>query len=195
MNLAELTTELATELRRPDMVDRLRSFVRSVVVQVHAASQFQRDLVEEVVGVPSPAPVIKITQPPRLRSLLSIAPCDIHGNLIRTVNPEGGFSIRHPADIITQSGNQMVDIAYIAGPTITIRSSVNCSYLFMQYFQTPDVRDELTQTWIMEQFPDLIKAGVRARYYQAINNPQAAAEAQLFQSDLLDLVAHMGGVN
>lgn len=195
MNLAELTQELATELRRPDMIDRIRSFVRSVVVQCHAATQFQRDLVEEVVQVPSPAPVIKITQPPRLRSLLSIAPCDVFGNLIKTANPEGGYTIRHPADVVTQSGHQMVDIAYIAGPTITIRSAVNCSYLFLQYFQTPDIKDELTETWIMEQFPDLIKAGVRARYYQAINNPQAAAESQLFQSDMLDLIAHMGGVN
>ena len=195
MNLQELTTELSTELRRPDMVDRLRSLVRQVVIQCHAASQFQRDLVEELVPVPSPGPVIKITQPPRLRRLLTIAPADMYGNLVATRNPEGGFSIRSPADIMTQAGNQMVDIAYIAGPTIVVRAACAYTNLFMQYFQTPDVQDVLTQTWIMEQFPDLIKTGVRARYYQAFTNPQAAGEAQLFQSDLLDLVASFGGTN
>lgn len=195
MNLQELTTELSTELRRPDMVDRLRSLVRQVVIQCHSASQFQRDLVEELVPVPSPAPVIKITQPPRLRHLLTIAPSDAYGNLAATRNPEGGFSIRSPADIMTQAGHQMVDIAYIAGPTIVVRAACAYTHLFMQYFQTPDVQDVLTQTWIMEQFPDLIKTGVRARYYQAFNNPQAAGEAQLFQSDLLDLVAAFGGTN
>lgn len=195
MNLQELTTELSTELRRPDMMDRIRSLVRQVVIQCHSASQFQRDLVEEFVPIPSPGPVIKITQPPRLRKLLTIAPADMYGNLIATANPEGGFSIRHPADIMTQSGYQMVDIAYIAGPTITIRSATGYTHLFMQYFQTPDVQDVLTQTWIMEQFPDLIKTGVRARYYQAFNNPQAAAEAKLYQEDLMDLVAAFGGTN
>lgn len=195
MNLQELTTELSTELRRPDMVDRIRSLVRQTVLKCHAASQFQRDLVEELVPIESPAPVIKITQPPRLRQLLTISPADMYGNLVPTANPEGGFSLRHPADIMTQGGNQMVDIAYIAGPTLVVRSSVGYTHLFLQYFQTPDVQDVLTQTWIMEQFPDLIKSGVRARYYQAFNNPQAAAEAQLFQDDLMDLVAAFGGVN
>jgi hypothetical protein len=194
MNIAELTTELATELRRPDMIDRIRGFVRQVVTHCHAATEFQRDLVEEIVAVPSPAPVIKITQPPRLRRLISIAPCDALGTQLATANPEGGYAIKSPTDIVTMSGYLMTDIAYIAGPTITVRGS-GATHLFLQYYQTPDLQDELTQTWIMEQFPDLIKTGVRARYYQATNNQQAAGEAQLFQQDLLLLVSHFGGVN
>lgn len=194
MNLLELTTELVTTLRRPDMVGVIKSYVRQVVVQCHAATQFQRDLVEEIIPIPSPAPVVKITQPPRLRTLMSLSPCDAYGMRLATRNPEGGYSIVAPNDIMTMSGNEMVDIAYIAGPTITVRSSVASSHMFIQYYQTPDIRDDNTQTWIMEQFPELIMSGVRARYYQSTNNQQAAGESQMFLADLQDLVAHLGGV-
>ena len=195
MNLAELTAELATELRRPDMANQIRGWVRQVVIQCHSATQFQRDLVEEIVAIPSPTPVMKITQPDRLKHLVSISPCDAYGTLLQVANPMGGYMITSPTDIYSQSGKQLMDIAYIAGPTITIRSSSVPSHLFLQYYQTPDVREDTTQTWIMEQFPELVKSGVRARYYQATSNQQAAAESQLFTQDLMDLVSNFGGVN
>ena len=195
MNLAELTQELATELRRPDKIAEIRGWVRQVVIQCHNATEFQRDLVEEIITIPSPTPVMKLTQPDRLRKIIALNPCDAYGNLLATNNPQGGYLMVAPTDIYTQSGHQMTDVAYIAGPTITIRSSSVPTHIFIQYYQTPDVRNEVTSTWIMQQFPELIKSGVRARYYQASNNQQAAAETQLFTADLVELVSHFGGVN
>lgn len=194
MNLAELTTELASELRRPDLVNQIKGYVRQVVRQVHAATEFQRDLVEELVAIPSPANQFKIPLPSNYRRMLRCFPCNVYGVPYATANGRPEFEVVAPNDLFTMSGEMMQDVVYIAGPTLVVRASTAVSYMVMQYYAEHDTRDDDTETWLMKLSPELIKSGVKARYYQATNNQQAQAEATMFMQDLDSIVSHYGGV-
>jgi hypothetical protein len=176
------------------MEARLKACVRQVVKYLHGVTEFQRDMVQELVAVPQPANVMQITQPPRLRRLYAIYPADAYGNLMATNQPNGGYEIVSPGDITTRSGYQMVDVAYIAGSTITIRAANAPSHLFMQYYQDPDVAEDTLETWLMLQEEDTVADGVRARYYQMTNNNLAQGESALFQDSVQRIIAQYGGV-
>lgn len=194
MNVAQLTERAKQELRRPDMVDRLKALVRQTIIKVHNASEFQKDLVEELVAIPSPTPNMRLLCPPRLRRFLAVYPADSLGNVYATRNPEGGYLFVQPNDLVTQAGRQMVDIAYVAATTLNIRSALVPSHLLMQYFQEPDVGDDNCSTWITQQYPDLIMEGVRSRYYMSVNHELQRGEIALFNDSLEALISQHGGV-
>lgn len=193
MNLVEITDEVVSELRRPDLAAQLKGYVRQIVRQVHSATEFQRDLVEQQIAIPSPTMKFKIPLPADYRRMLRCFPCNVYGVPKETANPVSEFRMVAPNDLFTMSGAIMVDIAYVAGPTLVVSASTPCDYMVLQYYAEPDIRDDDTETWIMKLVPELIKSGVKARYYQATNNQQAQAEANLYMQDLTLLIAHYGG--
>lgn len=194
MNVAQLTARAQQELKRPDMADRLKALVRQTIIKVHNASEFQKDLVEELVAVPSPSTNMRLLCPPRLRRFLAVYPADSLGSIYPTRNPEGGYLFVQPNELVTQSGRQMVDIAYVAATTLNIRSGLAPSHLLMQYFQEPDVSDDNCSTWITQQYADLIMEGVRSRYYMSVNSDLQRGEIALFNDSLEALISQHGSV-
>jgi hypothetical protein len=193
MNLAEISAEVTTQLRRPDLAAQIKGYVRQVVRQVHAATEFQRDLVEQVVTIESPMQQFKIPLPDDYRRMLRCFPCNQYSVPCATANGRPEFEMVAPNDLFTQSGQMMQDIVYISGPTLVVRAGAAVQYMCLQYYKEHDVRDDTTETWIMKQFPEVIMSGVKARYYQATNNGQAQAEASMFMQDLDSIMSHYGG--
>ena len=74
MNIAELQNEVINRMRRPDLVDLIKSRVIGTIKQLHGSGYYARDRVEEVIKIGNPSCTTKLTIPPYWRRFVALVP-------------------------------------------------------------------------------------------------------------------------
>lgn len=183
MNIKAMLAELISTTRRPNNSAELRKALVHTIREVHAWQSFSRDLVEEVVELQATASLVKIALPPLFRRIYRLTPVDAQGMPLPTRNPNNEIRVLTPDQLFTQSGKMMVDVAYITGPTLTMKFSAARKFIHFLYYANPNVEQELTETWIMQEIPEVIIDGALSKFYRG---QDSEAQARGYQQTYLE---------
>lgn len=188
MNLDAIVDAVVEEVGRPHQRSRVIRAVRATVVAAHSFERFAQDLIEDVILLEAPESTMKIPLPPRFRGIKSLRPLTKTGAPMRISTEDGYYELVEPHDIITEAGNDLFDIMYIAGNSLIVRSSVTPAKLFIQYFQTPDVSLGTLETWMMASYPEAIINGATARFYRGVRQSNDAKEYDsMYREDMMNI--------
>lgn len=191
MNFQYLHKAVQDEIRRPDRNDAITRALRATILQLHTSGFYSRDIVEDFIDISTPENYMKIVQPPRFREVDAIAPVTQAGSRIGITTRNNEYEKVSPHDLFTEAGNELLDIYYISGSTFVIRSSIKPERLYVRYWQLPEVSDWYLETFIMEQYPELIINGTTARVYKQMRQDAASDYQELFNQDFPAFVEQM----
>lgn len=186
MNVQTLAAEVVTELRQPHAVAEITSAVRKAVTAAHNSGEYAKDLVEEVVNLGQVSNSFKFGLPPFCRKLKLVKPCSTDGQVMTLYTESGGFDKIAPGDVMTVAGNAMTNFYYIIGPTVVLRTSAALQYVYMMYYSKPDLRTLESSTWIMRDYPELVKDLAKAMYYATKSDREKEASYRnLYQEQVM----------
>lgn len=141
---------------RPDLVAETELALRSATRSIHNRAHFPRDAVTALVKLPNPAYQVAIDIQvtfPRFRAASTVRALDVEFNPMQ--QPE--IELVEMGDIYDPIYRILRnDIAYQAGTTLNVRSSVAASGYLVEYFASPSVAPEEYNSWIAQLAPDSI---------------------------------------
>lgn len=145
MTLEELQQEVILLTSRPDLVDRTLQAVKSATLKMHTREFWRRDLAEVPVQFDTPAflqsfDIYEFI--PKFRSLAYVR--KYNGPLFEVIEPESLFN---------GFGNERVNVCYLAGNILQMKSSDAFTYFQLGYYKHPDVTSEGWDSWIGQEFP------------------------------------------
>ena len=184
MNIAELQNEVINRMRRPDLVDLIKSRVIGTIKQLHGSGYYARDRVEEVIKIGNPSCTTKLTIPPYWRRFVALVPFTESGTtnipLRRTDHQD--FELSDVSALWQTDDN--INTYYVSFNTVTIKSEVAFAKLYACYFKYPDLRDLTVTTWVTEHYEQLVIDYTLAAIYTAIGNKDLADTHKILASDL-----------
>lgn len=195
-----LVADVFTITNRRDLVEETQLAVRAATLQVHKADFFLKDLTELTIQFTSASYLQQIpyrTLFPRYRALSYLR--KYNPNYIQAQNTinlqalyyENGvgkeFEIISPDQIFDSYAAQRVDVCYLAGEMINVKSSTADSYAIMGVYQSPEVSTATKySSWIADESPfAIIHTAASIVFGQVLSNQsKAAASAQLAAIEL-----------
>lgn len=143
-----------TITNRPDLVAETQQAVKSATLQLHRQDYFYKDLFETALQFSTSDYIQNIDYRllfPRYRSLRYLRKFDPTG---LTLDNGVGilFKIKTPDQVLDSYGEQVTDMAYIAGSLIQIKSSTLIQYALIGVFLNPIVATpETYSSWISDE--------------------------------------------
>jgi hypothetical protein len=151
MTLTELQQEVYTITNRPDLVAQTLTAIRSATLKLHQLDYFYKDIFETGVTFT----IAEFEQAldyrlliPRWRALKYIRKSDVTG--IDTYPP---FTIIPPENVLDEYNQNRLDVAYVAGAFINIKSSTAFQYMFLGCYIHPDITEAGYSSWIAADHP------------------------------------------
>lgn len=231
MNLQQLINAVYVETNRPDLDTQTMQAILAATLELHGMDLFPKDVETARVVFDAPYYIQQIdtSSLPRFRRLFyarknspNLAPYQQNPQLLPPVlDPATGgvnFSqsmaflrVLDPNDILDDYGTEKLDVCYLAGSTIWIKSSTALQYAFLGWYQYPslDTSDPSAdksypnfKSWIAVERPYAIvyKAASKiftrngkqdvSRMYDRTQNPQIPGDqGGLVQTEILQLLA------
>lgn len=188
MIISEIIKRVVEETGRPDLLDFIESITVSSIKQVHSKAKFYRDLIEETVKVPTPAPLVRLTLPPRFREFQDVAIVNAYGQPISKAEYSPPSKFLGDFNKMPQRPSY-----YVTGNTYTVmnnRDVVPILYLYVTYFQHPSIDNLGQATWITEQYPELIINYCNFKVHSKTGNDMKSREAYaLYEEGLASMTA------
>lgn len=189
MNQTQIINEVTATIRRPDLTSDIARAVRATITEVHTAAHWAQDLVEhyvDIVATNNP----KFTPPDRYRETYVLALVDSNSNFIPLPTQDGVFELTSPGEFMTPGGKLLNNIYYDAGTQVVVRSSIQVTKLYHQYYRNPDVTNATLETWAMKADGDMFVYGALAKLYSTpLRQYELAQEnRRLFQEALTRLI-------
>ena len=151
-----IVADVITLTNRPDLADEIAVAVRTATLSVHMAEAFPRDSVAQLVKIPNSSYVTSLDAQalfPRIRGLSSVQVVSVDYTPLEF--PE--IDIVEMNDIRDPIYHELKsNIAYLAGTSVNVRTSVPAYGYLVEYFQLPLVRREQYNSWIAQLAPDAI---------------------------------------
>lgn len=160
-----LVADVVTLTNRPDLVKETELAVRSATLQLHKSDFYFKDLTEQTLKFDTIAYLQQIpyrTLFPRYRSLSYIRKYDPNNTstsntCVSSTGVGDEFEIITPAEIFDDYHIQRVNVCYLAGETINLKSNTQDPYVIIGVYQSPDVSSpENYSSWIATESPDAI---------------------------------------
>lgn len=159
---------------RPDLELETNFAVRSATLSAHNGGAYLRDFITQGVLIPNAAYLTSLDVQvlfPRIRGLSSVQLLDTTGAPL--IRPE--IEVLELGDIRDPIyGNLKQDIAYMAGTSLNVRSSVPASGYLVGYYQTPLARRETFNSWIAQLAPEIIVYQAASIVFGTIGEPEKA---------------------
>jgi hypothetical protein len=163
-------------LARPELADEVALAVRTSTRSAHLGGSYPRDSRETDVTLAVPAYTAQLaidTYAPRCRGLTSVQAVDATDLVV--YNP--AIDIVELGDLLDpEYGTVKNNIAYLAGTTINIRSSIAMTKVRLTYFHSPDVTEAVYDSWIALLAPDIIIYGALAIVARGTGNAERATQ-------------------
>jgi hypothetical protein len=151
-----IVADVITLTGRPDLAAEIEFAVRTATLSSHAGGAYLRDLNTELVQLVSPAYLTAIDigeTLPRCRGVATLSICD--SSFVPLESPEIEIveigDIRDPVYKMLKN-----DIAYLAGSSLNVRSSVPSYGYLVEYYTLPSTRRETFNSWIAQLMPAII---------------------------------------
>lgn len=204
MNFTDLVNEVYSLTNRPDLVNETQSAIRSATLRAHHLDFWPKDLVEQYTGFTEASfyQQLPIQSIPLFRNIKYIRkyypngsdPIIVPGNWYysRGKNlPDGKFfEFLTPEATLDSYGVNKVDVAYLAGATIQIKSGDSFQYVLMGYYQHPNIVPATYTSWIAIEFPYAIVYDAVCTIFKMIGYDeqyQAMQELRRMEYELLQL--------
>lgn len=168
MTLAELQAEVISLTARPDLVDQTLRAVRAATQRAHSLDYWRRDLIDVAISFDSTeylqtVDVYELL--PNFRALKYVRkPSD---RLLEIIEPE---------DLFNYFNYERTDVCYMAGSELKIRSSAPIELISLGYYSHPVVTSEGWDSWIAEEFPQIIIVEAAASICRQIGYVELSAE-------------------
>lgn len=174
MTLDELVQAVLDRTKRADKANEIKLSVRKAIRMVHTSAYFPRDIVEEEVDLTATFQKFKIPLPPRVRKFQALAPLDINGNPIRITTNDNLYEYVSAAEVINSFFESKLDIYYVAGAVLTVKSSVGARKLYMSFYAYPEFSDGNLETWLMKDNETVFIDAALSDFYNSIGRQQQA---------------------
>lgn len=160
---------------RPDLEAEAEVALRTATLSAHMGATYLRDIVTMPVRIPNASYLTAIDMQvalPRARGIAAVQLLDTEGNPI--VDPE--IEVVEFGDIYDPLyGGLKNNIAYAAGTSLNVRSSVPASGYNVSYYQLPLVKRSQYNSWIGQLAPDSIIYGAASIVLATNGNEEKAA--------------------
>jgi len=181
-SLADLEAQVYTETNRPDLVDETKGSIIAATLQAHGIDYWYRDVAVGQVVFDFSAYVqqLDLSILPRYKALSlfrkfdptlnnyqlnpGILPPLQSNSLGVSLNPELAMrpiTIIDPNDLLDeQYRTEKVDVGYLAGTVLNIKSSTQFQYGLVSFYQYPEIDKENNyvgyNSWVANEHPFLI---------------------------------------
>lgn len=213
MNYADLVAAVYDLTDRPDRVNETAQAIAAATLRAHHSDYYYKDLVEVPAQFASLAYLqqIPLSFFSRFRSLKYIrkyypgtgpnnpptqdqSPSNLPPLYGTYYDPGANlpdgrfFKILTPDNVLDSYYINKVDVAYIAGQTIQIRSADYFQYALTGYYQHPDITQDTYSSWIANENPYCIVYAAAAIVFKTIGyDEQNAQYNQLMQEEIIML--------
>lgn len=186
MTFTELLTAIYELTGRSDLVSQTKEAVKASTLKAHMTDFYPRDVVE--VGIDSPVSTY----------LHQIDYIDIVSNFralkyLRKYDPVAAevgtfFCIIDAAEVLDSYGLDRVDVCYIAGRTLNVKSSTEVGDLLLGCYVLPDVTETGYSSWIASQFPYVIVYEAARVMFKIVGDTEQSRTYSQLGAEQLDLL-------
>lgn len=178
MTLTELRQEVYNLTNRPALVAETLTAIRSATLKLHQLDYFYKDIYETGISFLAPAYVQTLeyrTLIPRWRSLKYLRKTDSTGQ------EQGAlYTIITPESVLDQYGQNQLNVCYVAGAALKIRSEAALQYALLGCYVNPDISESGYNSWLALDHPYAIVFEAAAIVFKAIGDTEKfAAYTQL----------------
>jgi hypothetical protein len=178
MNFSDILTEVYDKTKRPDLVDRTKSAIKSSTIALHSSDFYAKDLIESGIQFPTSDYLQQFDCNvvfPRWRKAKYLRTFDISSNT------PGVFLTRiEPDQLFDSYGRNKTDCYYQAGANLNIKTSSSIQYCLVGYYTHPDISELGYDSWIAQEYPWAIIYSAAAEICRHIGKKEAA---QGFRAD------------
>lgn len=183
--LASLLTDLYDITKRPDLVAESKLAIKMATQKLHHSDFYPRDLTEEAIAFTTPAYLQSIeykTVFPTFRALSYLRKLDSVGT------PGKEFTTITPLQVLDSYKRERVDVCYLAGIMLEIKSSTQDAGVIVGYYQHPDTTETGYSSWIADEYPVYILMEAAATIFKMIGfDEQAAMFNRLTEQNVAEL--------
>lgn len=169
-----IVTDVMTLVNRPDLEGEIEIAVKSATRYAHFTDFYPRDLATKIESFPSICNQIQLDVQslfPRLRGFSTVRLLDVNQQPIE----KPGIELVEIGDVYDPSYRTLKNnIAYLAGTSLNVRSSVSMAGLIVEYFQAPHSRGPLYNSWIAQLYPEVIIYKAAAEVFVSSGNAEKA---------------------
>lgn len=154
MTFNELLEEVYIHTNRRDLVAETTSAIKSATLKAHKTDYYSKDIFET--GIQFSASDFR--QSLDYISLISNFRAFKYLRRVENSTDDTGvfFTIITPDEVLDSYGINKVDIAYVAGRVLEIRSRIEFQFALLGAYVLPIVREADYASWVSEQFPNAI---------------------------------------
>lgn len=155
---SEIIADIISLTNRPDLVAETDLALRTATRSAHLSDCYARDCQTTTIQLPDMTYVTQLDRVslfPRLRSFSRVQLVD--SNYFPIIfPPEQQIKIIELEDIFDSYGRVRNNVAYLAGTTMNIRTSILGSGFLITWFNVPALDSESFNSWIAEEYPELL---------------------------------------
>lgn len=173
MTLTELRDEVYILTNRPDLEALTLSAIRSTTLRLHQSEYYYKDFRESGVNLGADEFIHSWEYRnliPNWRAFKYFRRSDISGN--PDIPP---FEIVETEAALDAYKQPRLDVCYVAGDNLQIRSRVSFQYAFAGWYENPDVTQAGYSSWIARDHPFAIINGAAAAVFRAIGKKEEYA--------------------
>jgi hypothetical protein len=173
MLFADMLLEVYTITNRPDLIAETKSALRMATAKLHSMDNFARDLVELTYPVAPSAVNVVINTSLSLPTMKGISYIrDTSGAATPTILPKL-FTPSNPRMLSDSYGVEILDIWWLAGTNLNIKSSTAVSSLAIGYYANPVLLPEVSySSWIANLEPYAIILEAAAYLFRMTGNAE-----------------------
>lgn len=182
MTFDELIAEVYDITNRPDLVTATNAAVKAATLKAHQSDYFSKDIFETGIEFPT----ADFRQSLDYVSLYSNWRALKYLRRVEDETDDVGafFMVLTPEETIDSYGVNKVDVAYVAGRVLEIRSRVEFSKALLGCYVRPIVTpDEAYVSWVAEQHPYAIIHEAARRIFTSIGQLEEAAGQRLLVAE------------
>lgn len=170
-----MLADVITLTNRPDLEAECSVALRTATLSAHMGATYLRDIVTATVQLPNASYLTSVDIQvllPRCRGVSLVRLLDSTGSPLETP----AIDVVEFGDIYDPLyGDLKSNIAYLAGTSLNVRSSVPASGYSISYYQLPQVRRSEYNSWIAQLAPECIVYGAAAIVLSTNGNEEKAA--------------------
>ena len=152
MTLAELQAEVYLLTNRPDLVAQTSAAIRSATLKTHQLDYFYKDIFERSIVFPTDSYIQQLEYRPlfpRWRALKYL-----RKTTAQSFDDGVFFTVIPVPEFVEDSYRiNQVDVCYVAGDLIQIRSSSKFQYLIVGCYRNPDITTGTYSSWVALDHP------------------------------------------
>jgi hypothetical protein len=186
MTLTELQAEVYTLTNRPDLVAQTLTAVRAATLKAHQADYYWKDLFETGVSFDSALFLQSLdyrTLIPLFRSMKYIRKATSNGTLGAVL------TLKLPETVFDSYNEEIVDVYYMAGFVVQIKSSTALQYIALGCYLNPNISVSGYNSWIALDHPYAIVYEAAAAVFKMIGKTE---EFSAYSSLALDQRMEVG---